>query len=81
MIIDASKMLSTVDQTKATTLGPQKITSSNSVTLAPIQNITDITTQETSLLSTTSLGPGKKNILFEIGLYIKKFKNTTDYSP
>ena len=67
MIIDASQMLSTVVQTKATTLGPQKITSSNSVTLAPIQNITDITTQETSLLSTTSLGPGKKNILFEIG--------------
>ena len=66
MIIDASQKLSTVVQTKATTLGPQRITSSNSVTLAPIQNITDITTQETSLLSTTSLGPGKKNILFKI---------------
>ena len=66
MIIDASQMLSTVVQTQATTPVPHKNTSSNSVTLAPIQNSSDITTKETSLLSTTSFGPGKKNMLFEI---------------
>ena len=50
-------MLNTDVQTQATTTGPIEITSSTSVTLAPIQNSSDITTQETSLLSTT---PGKK---------------------
>ena len=66
MIIAASQMLSTVVQTKATTSVPHNNTRSNSVTLEPILNSSDITTKETSLLSTTSLGPGKKNILFEI---------------
>ena len=64
MIIVASGR---VVQTKTTTSVPHhNVTSSNSVTLASIQNSSDITTKETSLLSTTSLGPGKKNILFEI---------------
>ena len=65
MIIAASRMLNTEVQTRATTSEPHEITSSNSVTLAPIQNSSDITTQEISLSSTTSLGPGKKTILFE----------------
>ena len=59
-------MLSTDFQTQATTSVPQKITTSNLVFPPPIQNSSDVTTQETSLLSTTSLGPGKKNILFII---------------
>ena len=67
MIIAASQMLSTVVQTKATTSAPHNNTSSNSVTLEPILNSSDITTKETSLLSTTSPGSGKKNILFEMG--------------
>ena len=67
MIIAANRLLSTVVQSQATTSVPNhNVRSSNSETFAPIQNSSDITTKETSLLSTTSLGPGKKNMLFEI---------------
>ena len=59
-------MLNTDVQTQATTTGPIEITSSTSVTLAPIQNSSDITTQETSQLSTT---PGKKIYCLTCGLY------------
>ena len=59
-------MLNTDVQTQATTTGPIEITSSTSVTLAPIQNSSDITTQETSQLSTT---PGKKIYCLTYSLY------------
>ena len=65
MIIDASGMLSTVNRGFGSERGQRSLIS-NSVPLAPIQNSSDIATKERSLLSTTSPGPGKKNILFEI---------------
>ena len=43
-----------------------------SVTLDPNQNSSDITTKDTSLLSTTSPGSGKKNILFELCFIFKE---------